>query len=232
MSDLPTLNSKECVVGWRGFNIYQPGYFVTQSTVWVPGERIEATCTTRDHGEEEISPVESCSCGLYSFKTPHKLRTDNYLNQAVFAEVYYWGRVIEHSMGYRAQYAYPKKIYMPDVHTHKLFGGSVFGERQWENKRRLFEYVAFRYEVDFEIIGESHPIYTKTSEELEEEARQRAHAAAERARAAMGTKAYNQQLVAKAKSLPSQYPHLYKNLYEQILAEAEIKTRAKLGGKK
>lgn len=224
---LPFLNGKECIVGWRGFGIYEPGLFVTTSTVWLPGERVEATCTIREHREEEVVPVEGCTCGLYSFKTPYKLRTDNYLNQMVFAEVYYWGRVIECTMGYRAQFAYPKKIYMPDENTHKLFDQ----KRQWENKRRILEYVAYRYEVDFEIIDGSHPIYTKTQKELEEEARQRAIDAAERARRAMGTRAFNAALRKKAEATPSQYPHLYKNLWEQIVAEADIKTRAKLEGK-
>jgi len=104
--------------------------------VWTPGARAEAKCTSY-RGERDtactcpncghrynthVAPVKGCSCGFYGFKDPvammrqmtsQQLRWNRYSTQ-IFGAVHLWGKVIEHKSGYRAQYAYPALLCVPN----------------------------------------------------------------------------------------------------------------------
>jgi hypothetical protein len=54
------------------------------------------------------SPEEECSCGIYAAKTFQDLVKLGYSDYEVFGEVHLWGFVVEHRLGYRGQFAYPK----------------------------------------------------------------------------------------------------------------------------
>lgn len=55
-----------------------------------------------------------CSCGIYAAKSEQHLSDIRYVrNEEVHGEVYLWGRVWDHELGYRAQFAYPKKLVLP-----------------------------------------------------------------------------------------------------------------------
>ena len=75
-----------------------------------------ATCTHTKHAP----PVDSCSCGIYAVKTFDALHDAGYnwgeaTNGRVWvvAEVNLCGRVRPGRIGYRAQLAYPKIVYVP-----------------------------------------------------------------------------------------------------------------------
>lgn len=234
----PPIESREALVGWRGWHIALPHYLVTGSspaTVWLPNEPTEAICRVHRHARKhyinhERIPADGCSCGIYAFKAPYKLRTDDYLNQDMYGEVWLWGKVIEHSMGYKAEYAYPKALYFPDMEARNAFNrySTTFAHKdQWDTARMEAEMIAFRYGIPFTVIGVGHPIYTKTKEEQEAEAKKRALDAAERARKAMGTRAYTQKLKEAAMKMPSKHPHLYKSLWDEIEATAAIQAATK-----
>jgi hypothetical protein len=229
---LPTLNGKECLVGWRGWELAMPHYLTTGGapiTVWMPGEATEAICRVfryrpnEEHSADQRIPADNCQCGIYAFKTPYKLRQDNYLNQSLLGEVWLWGKVIECTMGFRAEYAYPKALYLPSLDTMISRGRphETITREMWEFKRMEAELVAFRYNVPFATIDATHPIYTKTKDELEEEATWLAQDAAMRAQEMLRAKLYNAKLKAAALQQPSKYPQLYKNLWEEIEAEAQ-----------
>ena len=90
---------------------------------WIPGQCLAAAC--RRHGgwraaNGESSPLDGhepphdgCSCGVYAAKNFAHLRNIGYAEYGVHGEVYLWGSVVEHALGYRAQYAYPKSIVLP-----------------------------------------------------------------------------------------------------------------------
>lgn len=62
-----------------------------------------------------IAPDETCTCGVYALGS--RSASLNYAPYKTFhGEVYLWGRVIEGTSGYRAQYAYPKSIEVHDKH--------------------------------------------------------------------------------------------------------------------
>lgn len=76
-----------------------------RSRPWRPMEPAEAACKhARLHG----APNVDCSCGLHGTHDVEILRRTRC--PAVLGRVAFWGRVIEHELGYRAQYGYPQRL--------------------------------------------------------------------------------------------------------------------------
>jgi hypothetical protein len=101
---------------------------------WFPQRPFQAACmswnrrTSRSHGD---APQSSCSCGVYAFKEIDSLLPWWFLtapgflpfmgplenpadSMAVFGEVSLWGKIIVHEEGYRAQYAYPRRLWVDE----------------------------------------------------------------------------------------------------------------------
>jgi hypothetical protein len=55
------------------------------------------------------SPEPGCTCGVHAIKDPSRLARSG-RTAAVVGRVAMWGRVIEHSKGYRAEFAYPSRL--------------------------------------------------------------------------------------------------------------------------
>lgn len=76
-----------------------------RSRPWKPLEAAEAACKhARLHG----APNVDCSCGLHGTHDVDILRRTR--TPAVLGRVALWGRVIEHELGYRAQFGYPQRL--------------------------------------------------------------------------------------------------------------------------
>lgn len=136
------------LVGWRGYALARPKFLTCMGTVIEPYTRAEAWC---ENNNDHLAPDEKCTCGFYSFKTFQELIDQGYGGQDLFAEVYYWGKVIDCKLGYRAQYCYPKKLYgvLPELE----FLASVYGvpfERREPPKRNKSTSVATKTTVSFE----------------------------------------------------------------------------------
>jgi len=56
-------------------------------------------------------PHSDCTCGVYAAK--NILRQSGYEQYGIHGEVYLWGTVVEHKLGWRAQFAYPKSLFLP-----------------------------------------------------------------------------------------------------------------------
>jgi len=63
------------------------------------------------HNPAEL-PYFSCTCGVYAAKTIEHLHQCGYKKFGVHGEVYLWGKAVEHERGWRAQYAYPKTLFL------------------------------------------------------------------------------------------------------------------------
>lgn len=240
--DLPHFNSREAIVGWRGWNIVHPHFLFTNSTVWLPQERTEAFCTTRYHAEGERVPVENCSCGIYAFTMAHEVKEQNYTHQTLLGEVFLWGKVIEHSRGYKAEYAYPKKFYAKseelywEENQHNTVNSisHMPRDKQYEAYIRLVNFIAYRYAVPIEVVDGSSPIYVRTPEEEQRladlERQRRLAIATERAQ----RRKKNEKMMAAAKLLPPTVTGMgFKSLWEQITWEADQAVADRLkGGKK
>jgi len=87
---------------------------------WLPDRPVEARCRVAPaarHVSVVNRPAEvpdrSCTCGLYAAKNLEHLRQLGYASYGVCGEVYLWGIVVEHRLGWRAQFAYPKNLILP-----------------------------------------------------------------------------------------------------------------------
>ena len=74
-----------------------------RSRPWKPMQPVEAACK---HARMHAAPHIECTCGLHGTHELDILRRTRC--PAVLGRVALWGRVIEHELGYRAQYAYPQ----------------------------------------------------------------------------------------------------------------------------
>lgn len=74
-----------------------------RSRPWRPMQPVEAACK---HARLHAAPHVECTCGLHGTHDLDILRRTRC--PAVLGRVALWGRVIEHELGYRAQYAYPQ----------------------------------------------------------------------------------------------------------------------------
>jgi hypothetical protein len=90
---------------------------------WFPGRSLAAACrdaTSRamaDHAgavnDAHVAPHSDCTCGVYAAKNIEHLRQSGYAQRGIHGEVYLWGKVVEHKLGWRAQLAYPKSLFLP-----------------------------------------------------------------------------------------------------------------------
>jgi hypothetical protein len=72
---------------------------------WLPMAPAEAACK---QARLHAAPNIDCSCGLHATHELDILRRAK--SPAVLGRVALWGRVIEHELGYRAQFGYPQRL--------------------------------------------------------------------------------------------------------------------------
>jgi hypothetical protein len=86
---------------------------LTRSVHWPPLKRYEAECRLRaKHGDV---PAAGCHCGIYAardLETLGRLATPNLRAPLVVGKVALWGRIIPAELGYRAQFGYPKRLWL------------------------------------------------------------------------------------------------------------------------
>jgi hypothetical protein len=58
-------------------------------------------------------PEPDCTCGVYAGINMQHMINVNYLQRGIHGEVHLWGRLYRHTLGWRAQYAYPKFFIVP-----------------------------------------------------------------------------------------------------------------------
>lgn len=128
----PDLSSP--VLAWRAWTVvprdehFRLASVITQ-TVWQPGVALEAECLRigwrwprRTHG----SPNARCECGIYGADrgtavTYAEREPDLTDCGGVIGRVALWGTVLECEHGWRAEYAYPWDIIIPE-HTWRTEG--------------------------------------------------------------------------------------------------------------
>lgn len=132
VADLDVPDSATPILAWRTWKI-DSGQLgsPTRDCLWPAGAKLEAKCifTLQDaarrlmqsykdiygidfldpHDSHGSSPCDDCLCGIYALKDPEEIF--NYRG-VVFGEVKLWGKVIEGEKGYRAQFAYPSRLWM------------------------------------------------------------------------------------------------------------------------
>lgn len=94
-------------IGYRNWKM-QEG--ILRSTVndipWIPGTPFKAKCSRSAHD----APQSGCGCGIYAYKDRAK---EFGFGGIISGSVALWGTLVEHKLGYRAQYAYPLTFCVP-----------------------------------------------------------------------------------------------------------------------
>ena len=70
--------------------------------VWTPGQAIGC--------DELWFDADYDKSGVHAFTQYERARDYAVLCKGILGEVYLWGRVIKHEIGFRAEYAYPKRF--------------------------------------------------------------------------------------------------------------------------
>lgn len=112
----PTTNETEQIIGYRLWKLVESAegmpvlYSVVQDYVWLPFEPAQP-------GPAQSSPDPGNHSGVYAHKDVDKIweyYDPGERGRTVAGAVNLWGTVIEHDAGYRAEFAYPKELWMPD----------------------------------------------------------------------------------------------------------------------
>lgn len=110
------------VVGYRVWQWDATGLRSLNGEKWVAHQPLSAVCradvggsiaglSKSRHNPAEL-PSFSCTCGVYAARTMEHLRQCGYRKLGVHGEVFLWGTVVEHERGWRAQFAYPKTLFL------------------------------------------------------------------------------------------------------------------------
>jgi hypothetical protein len=111
------------IIGYRVWKWEPAGLKSLNGEPWLPQRRLAATCRAADCGafvgraenahDDHEPPQPDCTCGIYASKSHEHLRSAGYEGYGIHGEVHLWGTVVEHELGWRAQYAYPKSLVLP-----------------------------------------------------------------------------------------------------------------------
>lgn len=133
----------EAITAYRAFDVYPNGLLVGQAHAepWTPYQPFVGRCGNvsgkgwEDHiqdGRFVSAPVFRCDCGIHALKRadeakarvtgerqaanfPYFLIGEHYRPEGrAWGAVKLWGRIVEHKIGYRAQFAYPSELFCDD----------------------------------------------------------------------------------------------------------------------
>jgi len=146
------------IVGYRAWLLGPRGLMSLNGEFWHPNQMLQAVC--RRSVNLHTPPHGDCSCGIYAAKSFDQLRGIGYAELGVCGEVHLWGTVVEHKLGWRAQFAYPKTFVVGPENL--LFGRLVQRDPCTEELESLK--ILIGYGADLFVAGEKGnvvPLWTK-----------------------------------------------------------------------
>lgn len=121
----------EPFTAYRAWTWTAEGVTSLNKALWTPKVAFEATCryaddlrsmkaaapNTRAQGfwnkQAHHVPDRTCTCGMYAGIDMQHMIDINYIQRGIHGEVSLWGRLMRHTLGWRAQYAYPRFFVVP-----------------------------------------------------------------------------------------------------------------------
>lgn len=112
----------EPAVGYRVWLVEGNRLFsINHHVEWQPGMPFEAFC---NRSQEHEVPDPACSCGCYAAASFNRLFDMGYTKSeglfsvgpeqvSIAGQVSMWGGIIPGNLGWRAQFAYPRKLLIP-----------------------------------------------------------------------------------------------------------------------
>lgn len=121
----------EPFTAYRAWNWTAGGVTSLNGELWTPKVAFEAKCPHADDLRSMIAacttesakrfwqskshhvPDPNCTCGMYAGLNMQHMIDIGYIQRRIHGEVYLWGRLMRHTLGWRAQCAYPKHFVIP-----------------------------------------------------------------------------------------------------------------------
>lgn len=118
-SELP--DSIEPILAIRAWNLHREGtkYFLSScfqyNIIWPKQTKLSALCLADDpwmiSGIKHIAPIQDCDCGIYALKkAPEDQDLIPWEENSIIGLAFMWGKVLEGTKGYRAQYSKPAAL--------------------------------------------------------------------------------------------------------------------------
>ena len=121
----------EPFTAYRAWNWTAEGVTSLNGEGWTPKVAFAARCREADdlrsvqaavatdeakrhwQSRQHLVPNPGCTCGVYAGINMKHLIDINYIRRGIHGEVSLWGRLYRHTLGWRAQFAYPKFFVVP-----------------------------------------------------------------------------------------------------------------------
>jgi hypothetical protein len=121
----------EPFTAYRAWNWTAEGVTSLNGEPWTPKVAFEARCNCRSdwknmvaaaaspearkfwQSKEHRVPEPTCTCGMYAGINRKHLIDIRYIERGIHGEVSLWVRLYRHTLGWRAQFAYPKFFVVP-----------------------------------------------------------------------------------------------------------------------
>jgi len=101
------------IIGHRVWRWDAAGLRSLNGKRWSPRQPVAAKCGAGNAHDAHDPPHFDCTCGVYAAKSREHLHQLGYEGRGIRGEVHLWGTVVEHELGWRAQFAYPKSLVLP-----------------------------------------------------------------------------------------------------------------------
>ncbi|MGH7224949.1 MAG: hypothetical protein ACRELF_17130 [Gemmataceae bacterium] len=169
----------EPFTAYRAWNWTEEGVVSLNGEPWTPKQAFEAKCLYADRQRslkaaavktpeaqefwdrhQHHVPDPTCTCGMYAGISMRHMIDIGYIGRGIHGEVSLWGRLMRHTLGWRAQYAYPRYFVVP---TNMI---PVKAEESQERLAKLVEFdvdIYLQPEREARIGQERIPLWVKDS---------------------------------------------------------------------
>lgn len=114
-------DSIEPILAVRAWNLHREGrqYFLSScfqyNIIWPHSTKLSALCLADDpwlnSGIKHTAPIQDCDCGIYALKkVPDEHELIPWEKESIVGLAFMWGKVLEGTKGYRAQYSKPAAL--------------------------------------------------------------------------------------------------------------------------